>query len=109
MTMGKFSDWVERGSDLVLLNLLWLGCCLPIVTIGPATTALHYVARKMAAGEPYTVWGGFWGSFRDNWKQAAVLWLLLTVFTGLCCANLYLGARAAGAWVPCAGLWAFWG
>ena len=30
------------------LNILWLICCLPIVTIGASTTALFYVTLKMA-------------------------------------------------------------
>ena len=35
--------------DLIVLNLLFLVCCIPVVTIGPAITALHYVTTKMAA------------------------------------------------------------
>lgn len=34
--------------DLIVLNLLFLVCCIPVVTIGPAITALHYVTTKMA-------------------------------------------------------------
>lgn len=30
------------------LNILWLVCSLPIVTIGASTTALFYVTLKMA-------------------------------------------------------------
>lgn len=32
--------------DLIVLNLLFLVCCIPVVTIGPAITALHYVTTK---------------------------------------------------------------
>ena len=30
-------------TNLVCLNVLWLVCCLPVVTAGAATTAMHYV------------------------------------------------------------------
>ena len=45
------------------LNILWLLCSLPIVTIGASTTALFYVTLKMA--------------FRENFKPATKLWLIL--------------------------------
>lgn len=91
--MEKFSYWVEAACDLVLLNLLWLVCCFPIVTIGASTTAMHYVVRKMASGEHYTVWSSFWSSFRSNWKQATGIWILMAAFALICCVNLYIGAQ----------------
>lgn len=95
--MEKFSYWADVGCDLVLLNLLWLLGCLPIVTIGASTTAMHYVVRKMAVGEPYTVWGSFWSSFRTNWKQATVLLLVMTALIGVFAADFYIGTQTQGA------------
>lgn len=45
---GKF---VIRICDLILLNVLYILCCIPIFTMGAANTALHYVALKMARDE----------------------------------------------------------
>ena len=28
-------------TDIFALSLIWLFCCLPVITIGPATTALY--------------------------------------------------------------------
>lgn len=47
-TMGKIGD-------LLFANLLWLVCCLPIVTAGASTLGLFTVVNKMAAKEDYTV------------------------------------------------------
>ena len=94
----KFSYWADAGCDLVLLNLLWLLGCLPIVTIGASTTAMHYVVRKMAMGEPYTVWGSFWSSFQANWKQATVLLLVMIVLIGICAADFYIGTQTEEIW-----------
>lgn len=73
-TMG---EWSQLICDLMLVNILWLICCLPIVTIGAATAALHSVTRKMAVCEYYTVWRSFWHGFRENWKQGTAVAIIL--------------------------------
>ena len=32
--------------DALVLNILWVVCCIPLVTVGAATTAVYYVALK---------------------------------------------------------------
>ena len=34
-----------KAADLIALNLIWLICCIPIVTIGPSTAAMYCVAE----------------------------------------------------------------
>lgn len=41
--------------DMIILNILWIICCIPIVTIGPATIAAHYVAMKLVRDEGRSV------------------------------------------------------
>lgn len=38
-----FSKFMNRVSDLFLLNILWVICSIPIITIGASTTALYSV------------------------------------------------------------------
>ena len=85
-----------RLGDVVLLNLLWAACCVPIVTAGASTTALLAVARKMAAGDDYRVWKNFFQAFRRNWKQATALWLLLAAAGALFLADVFLAYRMPG-------------
>ena len=70
-------SFMGKLGDVVLLNLTWLLCCVPVATIGASTTALFYVARKICLDEDYRVWHDFFHSFRANWKQATGLWLVL--------------------------------
>lgn len=69
------------------LNLLWLICSLPIVTVGASTTALYSVTIKLIRdAESTSIVRQFFDSFRANFKQATQLWLLLLgvgVFLGL--------------------------
>ncbi|MCI8940598.1 MAG: YesL family protein [Dorea sp.] len=68
---------LSRMFDLILLNLLWLACSLPVITIGASTTALYSVTLKMAANEEGYILRGFLEAFRRNWKQSTAVWLVL--------------------------------
>ncbi len=68
---------LSRVFDLILLNLLWLACSLPVITIGASTTALYSVTLKMAADEEGYILRGFLEAFRRNWKQSTAVWLIL--------------------------------
>jgi len=80
----KFFSYESKFSQLLLklcyacyLNLLWFVCSIPIVTIGASTTALYYAALKVVRDEESHVAAAFFRSFRENFRQATVLWLVL--------------------------------
>lgn len=89
-------EWVRIICDLILVNVLWMICCLPVVTMGASTAALHSVVRKMAACEYYTVWRGFWHGFRENWKQGTTVFLILGLVLGISWADFTIGMRTPG-------------
>ena len=68
-----------RVADLIILNLIFIVCCIPIVTIGPALTALYYMTLKMARNEETYIIRGFFKSFKENFRQAIVIWLIILV------------------------------
>jgi len=90
----RLMGWV---GDVVLLNLLWMLCCVPIVTAGASTTALLSVARQMTAGENYRVGSGFFRAFRRSWWQAAKLWGILAPAAVLFLADVLIAFRMPGA------------
>lgn len=61
----------------VYLNILWFICCIPIVTIGASTTALFYVSLKIVKNEEGHITKSFFYSFKQNFKQATGIWLIL--------------------------------
>lgn len=109
----KFLSYDSPFSQLLLklcyscyLNLLWLICCIPIVTIGASTTALYYTSLKIVRGEDHALGHMFFRSFRENFRQSTVLWLILLA-TGLFLAGdgyLAYRLRAASTGAP-AVLW----
>lgn len=86
--------FVSNIADLVALNLMWLVCCIPLVTIGPACTAMCYVARGIAKGEGPVILKTFFRAFRENFRQSLVIFLLLLL--PLCMAGVYLLMAASG-------------
>ena len=66
-----------RLADLMLLNLVFIVCSLPVFTIGASLTAMYYVALKMAANEEGYVFRSFFKSFRQNFKQATIIWIIM--------------------------------
>lgn len=72
---------LSRVADIMLLNVLTFICCIPIVTAGASLTAMHYMCLKMVRNEETYLVRGFFKSFKENFKQATVIWLLqLVVF-----------------------------
>ena len=48
---SAFFRGMERVWTLVVLNVLWVLCSLPVVTIGPSTAALYQVLGKVIQGQ----------------------------------------------------------
>ncbi len=82
--------FLENAADLILLNLLWLVCCIPVITIGPATAAMCCVTRDMARGNWPPIIKTFFGAFRSNFKQALQIFLALLIPVCLICLYLVL-------------------
>ena len=76
---SKFMEIFGRITDLVLLNLLFLITCLPVFTIGAAITALYTMCFRLMREEYSGIVRSYFRSFKDNFKQATLIWLLLLV------------------------------
>ena len=82
--MNKFFDidgplitGLTKVADVFIVNLLFILCSIPIITIGPAMTAMYYVTLKMVKDEDsYTV-KSFFKSFVQNLKQGIVIWIIM--------------------------------
>ena len=74
---SKFGQLFLKLSYGCCLNVLWLVCCLPIVTIGASTTALYYTSFKIAKDEGSFITTMFFRSFKRNFKQATIIWLIM--------------------------------
>lgn len=99
--MHKFFDlnspvmsFLSRLADMVWLSVLWFLCCLPVVTIGASTTALYYVALKLARDEEVAVTACFFKGFKENFKQCFVLNLIFLVVGSILVLDYFIMSTA---------------
>ena len=95
--MGKIFDmdspvmrFLNRVGDLLILNILMIICCIPVITVGAAYTAMHYVILKMIRGEEGYLIKGFFKSFAGNFKQATVLWLIMLLVIAIYVGDIFI-------------------
>ena len=89
--MALIGDWV-------LLSVLWLVCCIPVVTAGASTLALFAVANKMAAGQDYFVRRDFTKAFKRDFRQATAVWLPMLGVRVLLVLDGWFGGRIPAPW-----------
>ena len=81
--------FLNKMADLILLNLIFLLCCIPVVTIGPAITALYAVSlRSVRYGDGYVI-QTFFRSFKQNFKQSFVVGMIGLLFVCLLVIDLF--------------------
>ncbi len=76
---GPVFTFLSKLADLFWLNLLFIICCIPVITIGASTTALYYVTLKMAKDEEGYITRSYFKSFKENIVQATAIWLGILV------------------------------
>lgn len=74
---SPFSQTLLKLAYSCYLNVLWLVCCVPVLTIGASTTALYSVTLKIVNERENNLTRQFFKAFRENFRQATALWLIL--------------------------------
>lgn len=72
---SKLIIMLEGVANTMLLNILFLVCCIPVVTIGAAFTALFSGCRAMINDE--ACFKAYFRGFRSGFKRATLAWLIL--------------------------------
>ena len=79
---SKFMRFMGRAGDLILLNFFFLLCCVPVVTIGAASTALYAVCFRFGTVRERGTVKSFFQAFKANFRQATAVWLIIA-FCGI--------------------------
>ena len=78
-----FSRKMTKLFDLCWLNVLCLVTCIPIITIGPAFTALYTVLLAMSKDQEAPVTKMFFRAFKENFKKGLAVGLIYTAIMAL--------------------------
>lgn len=77
---SKFMQSLLMISDIIILNGLYLLCCIPIVTIGAAQAGLHTAFRVlMDPDDDSSSTAAFLRGFKNGFTVITPVWLLMTV------------------------------
>ncbi len=99
--MGKLFDldspfmrFLSRLADLMILNILVLILSIPVITIGAALTAMHYVLIKMVRNEETYITKMFFKSFKENFLQSTIEWIIIMAVFGVFAADYFIFVRS---------------
>lgn len=95
-----FFRTLSRIYDLIILNLLFLVTSIPVVTIGANLTALYAVTHKMINNEESYIWRSYWKNWKQNFRQATILWLVFLAAGIFLLFDRWLTDRMGAAFAP---------
>lgn len=80
---SSLSRVIMKIADFFILNVLIILCSIPLITIGTSLTAAHYVSIKRVRGSEESTVRLFFRSFKENFKQSTLIWLMIVVLAWL--------------------------
>jgi len=76
---SRFYEILDKITNLFFLNILWLLCSLPLITLFPATAAMFGVFKDWVQGKEGNLFKSFWNYFKTNFKHSfiyGIIWFL---------------------------------
>lgn len=87
---NKFFRALNKLVDMVILSFCWIISCIPVFTIGAASTALYDTSRRVIHHDEGYVWRGYWHAFKVNFKQATKAWLVQLIILIVLLEDIYI-------------------
>ena len=86
--------FLSRMADVMILNILVLITCIPLITVGASLTAMHYVLIKMIRDEETYIIKMYFRSFKENFLQATVLWIIIALMGAVFAGDYYVFVKS---------------
>lgn len=86
---GGLVRFLSKASDICIIGILWLICCLPIVTFGASTTAAYYTIIKVVKRQRGTLSREFIQALKKNFKDSVLIHCIYLVIEGFLVFNIY--------------------
>ncbi len=100
---GYLLSAMTKIGNIAILTILWLIGCIPIVTIGTATTALYYAIVKSVRRERNYPVKEFWNAYKRNLKGGLLCTVMILVGSAVLYMNRTYLLRSTGehqdAWI----------
>lgn len=87
---NPFFQMLSKIMDFIVLNLLFILCSLPVVTMGASLAALNKVMQDYVLDNEQNEYVRFFNAFKANFKQATLVWLVTLVVLAALVADFLL-------------------
>lgn len=84
---SPFMNFLNKVADIMILGVVFMVACIPVFTAGAAFTAAYYIGFKMVKNEESYIIKGFFKAFKENFRQATVIWLFVLLVGALVAAD----------------------
>lgn len=78
-TVSKVFNLIDAIACLIGLNLLFLVCCIPLITVGASLTALYAGLRALIKKQP--CFRAFFKAFSSGFLRITLAWVLMALVT----------------------------
>ena len=92
---NPFMNIMVRIANLMILSFFWLICCLPVLTILPASAAMYHAMIKVVHRQGDGVAKDYFHAFAGSLKKGIPLSLIVTGAGALLMYALYIGRQMA--------------
>jgi len=82
--------------DVIFLSVVYALVCIPLITIGPANTAIYYATVKVIRRERGYLFREFFKSFKLNFKRASITGVILMLMYIIIAVDIYASWRTVG-------------
>jgi len=88
---NKFFRFWWKVGNVFLINILWLVCCIPVITVGASCAAMYRAIFDLREGKEGCV-KNFFRGFKASFSLATKVWLVLAAVLGV----IYLIPQVVG-------------
>ena len=97
---SKLVQFLNKITNLIIVSILWCLCCLPVITIVPASAAMFHTTEQVIQKTGNGVLRDFFHTFRQELKQGICLSVVevfsLIILAGCICFGWWNHATALG-------------
>ena len=92
-------NFLNKVADIMILGIVFMIACIPVFTAGASFAAAYYIGFKMVKNEESYIIKGFFKAFKENFKQATIIWMFMLIVVAVIVADyriiLYSGVAFA--------------
>ena len=74
---SKFMETLNKITDMMILNVLFILTSIPVITLGASATAMYTVTMRLSRQEDVSLMKEYFQAFRANLKKGTILWMIL--------------------------------